>query len=212
MTVKTIAALALSILLCATVLSVLPVHGEAEIYDSVIRLHVLANSDSERDQQDKLAVRDAILPVTATVVDGVTDRDEAAARLARSLPALEALAEETLAARGRPASVSVTLGQERYPTRAYEGFCFPSGEYLSLRVMIGEAVGQNWWCVLFPSLCLSAAQGGGETSAEQAFVAVGLTPEQYRIITESDEETAYQLRFKLLEILERWYSRAGRWG
>ena len=191
MTMRTVAILAFFFLLCAAVLSVLPVHGEAAIYDSVIRLHVLANSDSEADQRNKLAVRDALLPVAAEELGDCTGR-------------AEAVAQETLRELGSPANVTVTLGQERYPTRAYEGFCFPSGEYLSLRVLIGEAEGQNWWCVLFPSLCLSVAEGGAKEELEEAFIAVGLTPEQYRVITESDEDATYKLRFKFLEILEKW--------
>ena len=210
MTMKTVAILAFFFLICAVVLSVLPVHGEAEIYDSVIRLHVLANSDSEADQQNKLAVRDAILPLAAEGLADCTTREEASARLETLLPTLEAAAEQTLCNLDAPAPVTVTLGQERYPTRAYEGFCFPSGEYLSLRVMIGEATGQNWWCVLFPSLCLSVADGGAREELEEAFVAVGLTPEQYRIITESDEETSYHLRFKFLEVFEKWHSAVKR--
>ena len=205
---KAVAVLAFFFLICAVVLSVLPVHGEAEIYESVIRLHVLANSDSETDQRNKLAVRDAILPIAAENLTDCATRAEASARLERLLPALESAAEQTLHNLGAPAPVTVTLGQERYPTRAYEGFCFPSGEYLSLRVMIGEAAGQNWWCVLFPSLCLSAADGGSRETMEEAFVAVGLTPEQYRVITESDEDTTYRLRFKFLELIEQWQSGA----
>lgn len=199
---KTLAVLTAMILLCATALSCLPLRGEEAIYDSVIRLHVLADSDSEGDQADKLAVRDAILPIAAEELRDCTTRAEAAARLNTLLPSLEAAAEETLRARGASDAVTVTLGQEGYPTRAYEGFCFPAGEYLSLRVMIGSAEGQNWWCVLFPSLCLSVAQGGSAEAMEEAFVAVGLTPEQYRVITESDEKTPYKLRFKFLEVLE----------
>jgi stage II sporulation protein R len=203
---KTIAALSLFVLLCAAVLSALPVHGEAEIYDSVIRLHVLAASDSAEDQADKLAVRDALLPVAAEGLADCATRAEAAARLEALLPTLEERAEETLRLRGAEASVTVELGQERYPTRAYEGFCFPSGEYLSLRVLIGEGEGQNWWCVLFPSLCLSVAEGGRAEEMEEAFISVGLTPEQYRIITESDEHVTYRMRFKFLEALEKWHS------
>jgi stage II sporulation protein R len=120
------------------------------------------------------------------------------------MPALEKAAEDVLRERGCERDVSVALGQEDYPTRDYEGFCFPAGEYLSLRVMIGKAEGRNWWCVLFPSLCLSVADGGSAEQLEEAFVAVGLTPEQYRVITESDENTTYRLRFKVLEILEAW--------
>lgn len=206
MTMKTVAVLAAIFLIAATFLSVLPVHGEAEIYDAVIRLHVLAASDSATDQQNKLAVRDAILPIAAEQLRDCESRADAAARLEPLLPTLEAAAETVLCDLGVPENVTVTLGQERYPTRAYEGFCFPSGEYLSLRVLIGEAQGQNWWCVLFPSLCLSVADGGRAEQMEQAFIAVGLTPEQYRVITESDESTTYRLRFKFLELLERWYA------
>lgn len=185
-------------------LSVLPVHGEAEIYESVIRLHVLAATDGEEDQADKLAVRDALLPLTAEALADCTTRDEAAARLKEILPALEEEAKKTLRLRGAEDAVTVTLGQECYPTRAYEGFCFPAGDYLSLQVLIGEGEGQNWWCVLFPSLCLSVAEGGRAEEMEEAFIAVGLTPEQYRIITESDEDVTYRMRFKFLEVLEKW--------
>lgn len=190
-------------LLCAAVLSVLPIRGEEAIYDSVIRLHVLAHSDDACDQQHKLAVRDALLPIAAEQLADCTTRDAAAARLQTLLPTLDAAAEQTLRERGCDAPVTVTLGQERYPDRTYDGFCFPAGEYLSLRVMIGEAQGQNWWCVLFPSLCLSAAEGGAQ-DVEQACVAVGLTPAQYRVITQSDTHTTYRLRFKLLEVFEAW--------
>ena len=203
---KTIAILAATFLICSVLLSVLPVHGEAEIYDSVIRLHVLANSDSEADQQNKLAVRDVLLPIAAEQLADCTTRDEAADRLEMLLPTLDRAAEQTLRELGCDASVHVTLGQERYPTRTYDGFCFPSGEYLSLRVLIGDAEGQNWWCVLFPSLCLSVADGGHAEKMEGAFISVGLTPEQYRVITESDENTTYKLRFKFLELLEEWHS------
>lgn len=200
---KTVATLAAVFLLLATLLSVLPTHGEEEIYDAVIRLHVLAASDSAGDQQNKLAVRDAILPVAAAALEGCESRAAAAARLRELIPQLEEVAAARLRELDAPAPVTVTLGQESYPTRAYEGFCFPAGEYLSLRVVIGAGEGANWWCVLFPSLCLSVAEGGRREELEEAFVAVGLTPEQYRVITESDESTTYRLRFKLLEVLSR---------
>ena len=93
----------------------------------------------------------------------------------------------------------VELGEEEYPTKNYESFCFPSGSYVSLRVLIGDAEGQNWWCVLFPPLCLSAATD--KSSTEDAFIAVGLTQEQYKVITETDD-TTYEVRFKILEGIE----------
>ena len=194
-------------LLTLTVLALLgaiylPVHGEEQIYDAVIRLHVIANSDDEKDQALKLQVRDAVLAVTAEELEGCEDRAEAAARLQALIPTLTASAEQVLRAGGCDDHVTVALSDESYPTRHYESFCFPAGEYLSLRVMIGEAEGQNFWCVLFPPLCLSAATVEKE-QAEEEFISVGLTKDQYAIITET-ENTKYKLRFKFLETLQGW--------
>ena len=182
--------------------TVLPVHGEAGIYDRVIRLHVLAASDSERDQALKLTVRDEILKSAQTVLKNAKDRTEAEQLLRAALPELEQVAEDTLAEAGAPNSVTVTLGQEAYPTREYEQLAFPAGEYLSLRVMIGEAQGQNWWCVLFPPLCLTAATERAETEA--VCLSAGLTGEQYRMIADTDE-TKYKLRFKILEVAQELF-------
>ena len=187
----------LAALLLVSVISVLPIHGEAAIYDSVIRLHVLANSDSDADQALKLAVRDDLLAETRVLLSDVKTRDEAEDVLEGALSALTERARETVAREGYDYPVRITLGEEEYPTRRYENLAFPAGEYLSLRVMIGEAAGQNWWCVLFPPLCLSAATAKSE--AEEAFLAAGLSGEQYRIITDS-ENTKYRLRFKILEV------------
>lgn len=180
----------------------LPVHGEAQIYDAVIRLHVLANSDSEQDQALKMQVRDAVLAVTAPALEVCADRAQAKERLTALIPVLTEVAEQTLRHEGCEDSVSILLGEEEYPTRNYESFCFPSGEYLSLRVMIGQAKGQNFWCVLFPPLCMSAATVDRE-QAEDEFIAVGLSKDQYAIITET-ENTKYKLRFKFLETLQGW--------
>jgi stage II sporulation protein R len=180
----------------------LPVHGEEQIYDAVIRLHVIANSDSAEDQAIKMQVRDAVLSVTTQELDGCDDRAEAAARLTNLIPALTATAEQALRKEGYEDSVTITLSEEEYPTRSYESFCFPSGVYLSLRVMIGKAQGQNFWCVLFPPLCMSAATVGKE-QAEEEFISVGLSKDQYAIITET-ENTKYKLRFKFLETLQGW--------
>ena len=180
----------------------MPVHGENEIYDSVIRLHVLANSDTEEDQTLKLKVRDAILAASSDILSDIETRDEAISAISDNISALEKAAAGTIADEGFDYPVRIELSEEEYPTRDYEAFCFPSGSYLSLRVLIGEAEGQNWWCVLFPPLCLSAATD--KVSAEDAFISVGLTQEQYKIITESDSHT-YEVRFKLLETIEELF-------
>ena len=196
----TVAALILAVVVLGG-LFFLPVHGEEEIYDTVVRLHVRANSDSEEDQALKLRVRDAVLAVTGGLVADCTTQEEAVAILEAHKEDLEAAARGVIAAEGREDAISVMLGREDYPTRTYESCCFPAGEYVSLQVLIGDGAGQNWWCVLFPPLCLSAATEVGE----DAFVQVGLSKDQYGIITETGK-TKYKVRFKVLELLQ------GLWG
>jgi stage II sporulation protein R len=177
-------------------LGFLPIHSEAAIYDNVLRLHVLANSDSSADQSLKLEVRDRILEETATLFKDCKTKDEAREAVESNLDKIREIAEQTVREAGYEYGVSVSLGEEEYPTKNYEECCFPAGEYLSLRVMIGEAEGENWWCVLFPPLCIDAA---GES--REVFAEVGLTDEQYSFITETDN-AQYKVRFKLLEVIE----------
>lgn len=186
--------LALTVLTAALVCSLFPTTAEAALYDDVLRLHVIAASDSESDQAAKLAARDALLTVTAPLLADCTSRDEAAVRLAAAAPLLERTAAE---AAGCPAAV--LLGEERYPTRTYASAALPAGEYLSLRVVLGEGEGQNWWCVLFPPLCLSAA-----TETEQVCIEAGLSPEAYRIITDGQAggKVRWRMKFRLLELFE----------
>ena len=187
----------MAILLLVTALMILPIHGEAGIYDSVIRLHVLAASDSEQDQALKLTVRDVVLQKTQALLQNVSDRDEAERILRAALPEIEEVAINALDQAGAPNTVAVVLDAEQYPTREYEQLAFPAGEYLSLRIKIGAAEGQNWWCVLFPPLCLTTAVDQRES--ETVCLSTGLTGEQYRLIADTGE-TKYKLRFKILEV------------
>lgn len=182
----------ITLILLFGILTVLPIHGESEIYSDVLRLHVIASSDSEADQALKLLVRDAVLLEAQPLLDGVYDRKKAESIISENLELFKATAEKAIRENGYNYPVSVELGKEEYPTKSYESCCFPAGEYTSLRILIGEASGQNWWCVLFPPLCLSAA-----TDAD-AFASVGITDGQYQIITES-ENPKYKIRFKILE-------------
>lgn len=193
---KTVFTYAVSLLLCVTVLAALPLEGEGAIYDEVIRLHVLAASDKESDQQDKLAVRDAILSAYGEAL-AKTDRESAAATVEAHIPAIEALARETLAARGCDAPVTVSFTDEVYPERRYGELRFPAGVYQSLRIVIGEGAGQNWWCVLFPPMCVGAASG------DVAVVAPDEKPNAlgegaWRIVSRTGE---YEMRFRFLELL-----------
>lgn len=190
------------LLIAMMALSFLPVHGERAVYDTVVRLHVLANSDTEEDQALKLMVRDGVLEAAAPLVEGCTTQAEAVEALTAHLNDLEAAALSVMESEGYSYPVTVLLGEEDYPTRIYESCAFPAGTYVSLRVLIGEGEGQNWWCCLFPPLCLSAATAKSDN--EDAFIQVGLTKDQYGIITETGK-TKYKVRFKILEVLEDWF-------
>ena len=185
--------------LTVMVIGLLPVHGEERVYDDVIRLHVLANSDSQEDQELKLKVRDGVLDKVSELLADCPDRDSAMEKLSReeSLDEIEKTAAGVIASEGYGYEVSVSLGKENYPRRTYDAMCFPSGTYDSLRVQIGDAEGKNWWCVLFPKLCLSVATKGNE----EAFVEAGFTPDQYKIVTDTDQPE-YEVKFKILEIIE----------
>jgi len=166
---------------------------QEDLADKVVRLHVLANSDSAEDQALKLQVRDAILAQAETLLDGSMNRAEAESLLRGQLLELERLALQTVRAAGYSYSVTVELADTDFPTRDYGGFTLPAGEYLALRVLIGEAEGQNWWCVVFPPLCTAAAVDVSETA-----LAGGLKEEEVALITEESAE--YVLKFKIVEL------------
>ncbi len=197
---KKAVSLILVICLIFLIIGILPVHGESEIYDSVLRLHVLANSDSDADQALKLCVRDKIIELSNSLYMDCESLEEVREVAAANLDNFRECARAEILQRGYDYDVSVKLGVEEYPRKSYTSLCFPSGEYLSLQVIIGEGAGQNWWCVLFPPLCLDAASK--PTTNEDAFISVGLTSEQYKIITETKNPT-YEARFKLLELISQ---------
>ena len=188
----------------ALVAGLFPVHGESEIYDTVVRLHVIANSDSDSDQALKLLVRDEVIAVVSPAVEDCKTQAEAIAAIEEISDEINAAAREVVEREGYDYNVSVELGKEHYPTKTYESCAFPEGEYISLRVNIGEGEGQNWWCCLFPPLCLSSATPDDEASNEDAFISVGLTPDQYKVITESDTPK-YKVRFKILEVFGKLF-------
>ncbi len=175
----------------ALILSVLPVSGEEAIYDDVIRLHILAASDSDADQKNKLLVRDAVLEKYGSALRDYPTQELAARAVTALIPEIERTAEETLRSLGDAHRVRVTLTEEEYPRRSYAYFSLPAGSYLSLRILIGEAEGQNWWCVLYPPLCLDTALEGDTT----------LDDAEWGLLTENGKGR-YTPRFKILELLE----------
>ena len=159
----------------------------------VLRLHVLAVDDTAEEQALKLRVRDAVLAYLEPALAGVADRDEAREIVAGRLQQIAEAA--AVASEGR--SVAVSLGEESYPLRRYESMVLPAGRYESLRVVLGEGRGQNWWCVVFPPICLSAAE------MDRAQETMGA--EEFALVTEAD---GYELRFRIVELwgeLQRWF-------
>lgn len=164
---------------------------QVRLASQVIRLHVLANSDSEEDQALKLEVRDRVLETTSALLAGETEPQAAAVLLNQHLDDIAQTAAQEISAQGHDDRVEVRLEQTWFPTRQYQGISLPAGNYLALRVLIGEAEGHNWWCVVFPNLCLPAV-------SERALEASTLTPGQISLLQE--EETSYVFRFKALEL------------
>ena len=178
------ALLALSISLCAGAWAEA---RQSSISSRLIRLHVIAASDETQEQEIKLRVRDAVLEYLTLRLDGATDAEAARELIAANTDGIAKAAES--AAEGR--TVRVTLGRERYPTRRYDGFALPAGEYESLRVILGEGEGHNWWCVAFPPLCTGAV-----TEDE---LRAAMETEDYGIISEQD---GYLLKFRIIELWE----------
>ena len=180
---------------------VLALRTQDELADKVVRLHVLANSDSEEDQALKLQVRDVVLERATVILEQSADRREAESRLRGQLLELERIAAAKIAAEGYDYPVTVKLENTDFPTKEYEGFTLPAGEYLALRVIIGEGQGRNWWCVVFPPLCTAAS-----ADVPASALAAGFSEEEVRLITEDNQ--GYVLKFKAVEwwetLKEKW--------
>lgn len=170
----------------------LALRAQSQLAERVVRLHVLANSDGQEDQALKLLVRDRVLARATELLTQARDRTEAEALLRAELPELEALAVRELRANGCAYPVTAELADTEFPTREYDGFTLPAGEYLALRVVIGKGAGRNWWCVVFPPLCTAAS-----ADVPAAALAAGLTEDQVGLITEEDR--GYVLKFKAVE-------------
>ena len=164
-----------------------------EVRSDVLRLHVIAASDSEADQAVKLLVRDAVLAEGAAVFDGSVTAGEARQRLVPFLSRLEQTADRVLRENGLPYAATAQVVNEYFDTRAYDGVTLPAGRYQALKIVLGEGKGQNWWCVMFPPLCLPAATA--EDDAYAVFSGDGAHVVQ--------GEPEYEIRFKLVEWVEK---------
>ena len=163
-----------------------------QLADKVVRLHILANSDSEEDQALKLRVRDRVLERATELLEQTGDRREAADVLQSHLPELERIAAEEISDCGYEYDVTAEVANTMFPTKEYDGFTLPAGEYLARRIIIGEGNGHNWWCVVFPPLCTTAA-----ADVPASALAAGFDEEEVALVTEENE--GYVLKFKAME-------------
>lgn len=182
--------IALCITLCTGVLAT---SAQRNISDEVIRLHVIAQSNSESDQAVKLRVRDAVLDLMSPVMKDIDKREDAKSVIEAEIPSIEKTANDVLLKNGFNIKATAELRNETYPTRNYSGFSLPCGEYLSLIVTLGEGNGRNWWCVVFPPLC--TATGVNDLSVTT------LSDGTKNIIITDDNEP--QVKFRIIEFYNK---------
>lgn len=174
--------------------SLIPFEAECnEISNEVFRIHILANSDSQADQNLKLKVRDEILAYSEELFNSANSKEEAEKIVQENLAEIIAVAQKKVYDEGYDYKVNAEITNMYFTTRYYEQFTMPSGMYDALRVTIGEGEGQNWWCVMYPSICLSASIESDEKAKES------FTDNQYDIVSSGE----YQYRFKVVEIFEK---------
>lgn len=162
------------------------------VKNEILRLHVVADSDSPEDQAIKLKVRDAVLESIRADLEDVHDIEQAKTYIRQQLPKIEQAANDMLTALGCEDRAVATFREEVFGTREYDTFSLPAGIYEALRITIGSGEGQNWWCVTFPSLCVPATAEGFEEAAVSAGFSETLT---------DTLEGEYEIRFYLLDLL-----------
>lgn len=193
-------ALAIVLIICI----VYSVTAQKSIADNVVRLHIVADSDSEKDQELKLKVRDAILAhIRDEYPDGAT-REETAQYLKDNLDKIEKIAKKVLKENDSNDNVVAKYGVFPFPTKGYEGLTLPAGMYEAVRVEIGQAKGQNWWCVMFPPLCVADANSLRIDEQAMSQLKEELGPENYSLITDIADRSNVEvkIKFRIIEIFQ----------
>lgn len=175
----------------------------SELSNSVFRLHVLANSDSEEDQQLKLKVRDALLSYMNTLSSNCNTKEEAIQIATQHQNEFQTIAENVIVENGYNYPVQIKINNFYFPTKSYGDISLPAGYYDALRVEIGEAKGHNWWCVMFPPLCFVDISSGVVPDESKELLESNLSEEEFALISENDNNTEIQFKFKLLEFFNQ---------
>lgn len=172
-----------------------------DIADSVFRLHVIANSDSEEDQTLKLKVRDELLSYMNTLAKDCSSKEEVVALAREHQEEFKAIAEKVISDNGFSYPVTIQIGESNFPTKTYGDISLPSGTYDALRVQIGEAKGKNWWCVMFPPLCFVDVSTGIVPDDSKKEMQESLNDEEYDLISKTDDSEIH-FKFKLIEFFQ----------
>lgn len=194
---KIIISLMIGLVLTTLLMTCVSAQQANEVKDSVLRLHVLANSDSEADQNLKLAVRDAILEQSAYLFEETGSKEQAIASAQGSIETLTAIAKEVIAKQGYDYDVKIEISSSFFPTKEYGDIRLPAGYYDALKVTIGAGNGKNWWCILYPPLCF-----GGSTEkskANEKKMGDVLSSEDLEFVT-TDSAPEIEVKFKIAEL------------
>ena len=172
----------------------------SNLSNNLLRLHVIANSDSEDDQNLKYKVRDNLINYMNDICKNTSTKKEALSVANEHINEFYLIAKETLNDNGYNYKVKVSIGNYPFPTKSYGDISLPSGYYDALKVEIGEAKGKNWWCVMFPSLCFVDMSNGIVPDSSKEELQSSLSKEDYNLISSKNSE--YEFKFKIVELLE----------
>lgn len=170
-----------------------------DLANSIFRLHVIANSDSEKDQNLKYIVRDNLLNYMNEICSDCTTKEEAISLVQENKDTFKQIALDTIKNEGYSYDVNINIGNFEFPTKQYGDISLPSGNYDALRVEIGEAKGQNWWCVMFPPLCFVDVSSGVVSEESKELLQENLSEEEFTLISDNSS-SEINFKFKLLEI------------
>ena len=173
-----------------------------DIADSVFRLHVIANSDSAEDQNLKYIVRDKVIEYMSSISQNASSKEDVIEIAKANLDKIQAIADQTIRENGYTYSVNVEVGNFSFPSKGYGDITLPPGYYDALRIKIGEAKGQNWWCVMFPPLCFVDVTSGVVPDESKEIMKQNLSKEEFDLISKNSNEV--KVKFKIVEVLQNF--------
>ena len=172
---------------------------QKSLANKVLRLHILANSNSEYDQELKLKVRDEVVNYLTPLLKNASNLEETKKIVAQNITSINSVAQNTVSKYSNYKTVS-SLAISNFPTKQYGSFAFPAGEYDALKIIIGNGEGNNWWCVMFPPLCFTNSSAGEFDDTSEQTLQENLSNEEYYIIN-NYEKPEVKIKFRILELL-----------